>query len=526
MINMMYLVLTAMLALNVSRDVMNGFGVVNDSLLLTNKNFKGQSEGVYANLEKEYMLNQVEVGPFWDKAKEAMKLSANMIAYIENLRDALIAATEEIPLDSAKNISFKELKRKEDYTAPTHFLIGVAEDGSKGKARLLKDRIIAYKDSMMKLISPKYKNKIKLGLETEGIYRDANGQRLTWELHHFLDIPLAADIPILNKFITDVQNAEIEVVNGLLRESIAEDFKYDRIEAKVLPKTNYLFTGDLYEAEIIVAAYDTSHSPSPSVYIMQNSDSLPLSQRDKATRIAREGGRLMVKFPANGIGLQRYSGFVSVPTNSGRERTYHFNTEFFVAQPSVTISPINMNVLYVGVDNPLSISASGIPAENLFPTISRGTLTPDIEKGKWIAILPSDIKEVTVSVTALSNGMMKPVGVETFRVKPIPDPDPFIASKKDGFMSRESIIAAGKIVTLMPKDFEFNYTFVVLSFKMNLQRGFETYNLTSNSENLTNEMINEIKRTNRGQIIIFEDIVVKAPDGSNRTLEPLVIVIR
>ena len=85
MINMMYLVLTAMLALNVSRDVINGFGVVNDSVMLTNKNFKGQSEVAYSNLEKEYMLNQIEVGPFWDKAKTAMRLSENMISYIEDL---------------------------------------------------------------------------------------------------------------------------------------------------------------------------------------------------------------------------------------------------------------------------------------------------------------------------------------------------------------------------------------------------------------------------------------------------------
>ena len=199
----------------------------------------------------------------------------------------------------------------------------------------------------------------------------------------------------------------------------------------MLPKANYLFTGDQYEAEVIVAAYDTSHSPSPSVYFMHNADSLPLTQREKATRVAREGGRLMVKLPVSGIGLQKYAGFVSVPTNSGRERTYHFNTEFFVAQPTATVSPINMNVLYVGVENPLSVAVSGVPAEDLFPTLSRGTLKPTSEKGKWIAIIPGDVKEVSVAVMAKINNVMRPMGVETFRVKPIPDPDPFIANKKD-----------------------------------------------------------------------------------------------
>lgn len=118
------------------------------------------------------------------------------------------------------------------------------------------------------------------------------------------------------------------------------------------------------------------------------------------------------------------------------------------------------------------------------------------------------------------------MGVETFRVKPIPDPDPFIANKKDGFVDRESIIDAGKIVTKMPKDFEFKFTFVVQSFKMSMQRGFEMYHYDSDSENLTPEMLREIQRTNRGQILVFEEIVVKGPDGANRTIEPLVLVIR
>lgn len=526
MISMMYLVLTAMLALNVSKDVLTGFQVVNDSVVLTNENFSGRREGAYANLEKEFMLNEVEVGPFWEKAKVAMRLSADMVKYIEDLRDELIAVTEKIPIDSARTRTFDQLRKKDDYTTPTRFMIGVPEDGSNGRARALKDRLIAYKDSMLALVGPKYRQRINIGLETEGDYRNANGVMLNWELHHFYDIPLAADIPILNKFISEVNNAELEIVNGLLRESIEEDFKYDRIEAKVLPKTNYLFTGDEYEAEVIVAAYDTSHSPSPSVYVLHDADSLPLTKREEATRIAREGGRLMVRFPVSTLGQHRYAGFVSVPTHSGRERTYHFTTDYYVAKPSVTVSPVNMNVLYVGVDNPLSISVSGIPAENVFPVISRGTLHPGATRGEWIAVVPGDVREVSVAVNANVNGTLRPMGTQQFRVKPLPDPDPLIANKKEGFIDRESIISAGKIVTLMPKDFEFNFTFKVQSFIMSMQRGFEMYHYASDSENLTPEMLREVQRTNRGQIIEFHDIVVKGPDGADRTIEPLVLIIR
>ncbi|MDP4276708.1 MAG: gliding motility protein GldM [Bacteroidota bacterium] len=526
LISMMYLVLTAMLALNVSREVINGYSAVNDSVLSTNQNLVQQRSNVLANFKKEYALNEIEVKPFLEKAKVAIRLSAEMSSYIANLRDELISVTERIPLAEARRTSFGSLKKKDNYTIPTNYLIGSLEDGSAGKAQELKQKMMTYRRQMMALISPKYRKQLKLGFETDDRYFDENGKTQSWAFHYFYDIPLAADVTILNKFISEVSNAELEVVNDLLNESIAEDFKYDRIEAKVLPKSNYLFTGDQYEAEVIVAAYDTSHSPSPSVFVARGIDSLPVSQRSKATRIARDHGRLKLKIPATGAGLQKYAGFVSVPTNSGRERTYHFSGEYFVAQPSMTVSATNMNVLYIGVNNPLSISVPGIPKEAISPAISAGTLRQNRSNGGWIATVPAGCQQATIAVSARINGTMRRIGTEVFRVKKLPDPDPYIIGNKDEYVSRNNLIAAGKIIARMPADFEFDYSFQVVSFKMSMQRGFNVYHYDAQGEKLTAEMIQQIKKTNRGQVIIFEDIVVRGPEGINRNLSPLFITIK
>ncbi|OFY44061.1 MAG: hypothetical protein A2X18_08040 [Bacteroidetes bacterium GWF2_40_14] len=523
MIGMMYLVLTALLALNVSKDILNAFSVVNDSVLLTNESFEQKRVGVYSDFEKNYSLNQIEVGPFWSKAKEAMQLSAKMVGYIENLRDELISETEQVPLDSVRKIPLLKLKKRDDYTSPTNFLIGGQEDGSKGRARELKNKIIEYRDNMLNLIDQKYRDQIKLGLETEGDFFDATGQKQSWEFHYFYDIPLAADIPILNKFISEVNNAELEVVNSLLYAISADDFKYDRIDAKVLPRSNYLFAGDQYEAEVIVAAYDTSHSP--NVYLMRGVDSLPVSRKSEATLISSPDGRINFKFPTNYAGIEKYAGFVSVVNSSGNENTYHFNSEYFVAKPSLTVSATNMNVLYIGVNNPLSISVSGIPGENIYPTISCGTLKQNTGKSGWTAMVPVDCKQATIEVSVKMNGNIKRMGSETFRVKKLPDPVPCIASKKDGFISRESLISAGTIIPRMPDDFEFDYSFQIISFKMTMQRGFNVYHYYSQGSKLTEEMVKQIRNTNRGQSIIFEDIVARGPDGSDRILSPLIITI-
>ena len=117
------------------------------------------------------------------------------------------------------------------------------------------------------------------------------------------------------------------------------------------------------------------------------------------------------------------------------------------------------------------------------------------------------------------------MGSETFRVKKIPDPTPYIAGKKEGFISRENLIFSGKIIPRMPSDFEFNYSFNVLSFKMVMQRGFETYEYKSESSKLTEEMIQQIRKTNRGQAIVFDDIVARGPEGTDRVLSQLIIYI-
>lgn len=525
MISVMYLVLTAMLALNVSKEVLEGYAVVNKSLVHTNEQYPRKRTGAFAQLQREYELNKEEIGPFWDKAKVAMKLSSDMVKYITDLRDELIASTEKIPIEEARKIQFEQLRKKDDYTNATRFMIGSAETVSKSRARKLKVKLEEYREKMKTLISPRFKDKVKIGLETDGDFRDANNQKLSWEMHFFYDIPLGADVPILNKFIAEVNNAELEVINGLVHEMNADDFKYDRIEAKVLPNSTYLFPGETYKAEVIVAAYDTSHIPIPNVYYMMGVDSLPVSRKKDAKVVPRIGGKMNFEFPASTIGTQKYAGFVSMYNFSGKEHTYHFKGEFLVAQPAVAVSPTNMNVLYVGVQNPISLSATGVAAKDISAKMSVGDIKSLGDGKGWVAEVPPGHKEVTISVSASNGKETRLIGTEVFRVKNVPDPTPYLAGKKSGYLTRQRILDDGKIVARMPQDFEFNYTFQVVSFKLKMNRGFTDYEFKSKSGELTDEMKKEIARTNRGQILEFVDIEVKAPEGKTRYIEPLTVII-
>lgn len=524
MIAMMYLVLTALLALNVSKDIIDAFLVVNESIELTNDKLVERLEDTYHIFEKMYQLNQSEVQSFWNKANEAKALSKETIDYVKNIRDELISVTEGISLDSAKSILVRDLRKKDNYSITTKYLMGDSHDGSKGKSGDLKEKIINYRQKLTGLIDFENINKLKLGLITDSVYFDADGQKQNWEAHHFYNTILAADITILNKIITEVYDAEFEVVNLLMDEINAEDFSYDKINAKVIPNSNYVFFGDEYKAEVFVVAYDTSQSP--EVYIMKGVDSLSLNQMDKAVLLNNKNeGKTMIRFPANTEGLNKYAGVVSVQTSSGETNNYPFSNEYVVAKPSVTVSVEEMNVLYIGVDNTVSISVSGISKENLRPVISCGTIEPGLYGDKWIVNVPQDKKLATITVSSNINGRNMEMGSQKFRIKQLPDPMAMIANKKEGFINREILIAAGAIIPKMPMDFSFEYYFEIASFNMIVPRGFNTYSFSSNSGLLTDEMLEQIELTNRGQHILFENITAIGPYGDKRYLSPIILTI-
>jgi gliding motility-associated protein GldM len=523
MIAMMYLVLTALLALNVSKEMLDAFIVVNESVELTNDNFNQKLDETYTAFEKKFQINQNKVRPYWLKAQEAKEMSNEMVTYVEGIKWELVSRTEKITIDSAKTVKVAQMKNKDDYDTPTNFFMGDSEDGSKGEGKVLKQRIDDYRQSMLNLLDPEDRERLKIGLSTDGDYQDADGLSLNWIQYNFFHTIMAADITILNKIISEIYNAEFDVVNFLLDDIEAEDFKYDKIEAKILPKTNYVFLGDKYEAEIIVAAYDTKQNP--EVFLLEGVDSLPESQVSRATPIEGEKGLVKISLPGQSLGIKKYAGIIKVRTGVGEVNNYYFNDEYLVAEPSLTVSAKKMNVFYIGVNNPVAISVPGIPEENLKTSITVGELKPDPESDDWIVTVPAGQRETVISVKATIDGTERDMGSRTFRIKKVPDPIALIANKMEGMVNRNILVAAGAIIPKMPDDFEFDLSYRITSFKMTLQRGLEIWSDKSNNNRLTEDMIRQINSASRGQKVWFENIVARGPDNIDRPLAPIILTI-
>jgi gliding motility-associated protein GldM len=527
MIAMMYLVLTALLALNVSKEMLDAFLVVNDSVELTNENFASKIDDTYVAFNKKYSNDPVKVKPYLDKAQKARQMSDEMVSYVDSLKYELIARTEKIPVDSARVTRLGKLKNKDDYDTPTNFFMAGSEDGSRGNGGALKNKIDTYRQNMLELLTPEERTMVKLGLKTDGDYVDANNERLNWVQYNFYHTILAADVAILNKIISEIYNAEFDIVNFLLVAIDAKDFKYDVVAAKVLPQKDYVFIGDEYKAEVIVAAYSTTQDP--EVYLKMGVDSLPLSQISSARMVEGKSGRVQISLPANNEGVQKYAGVIMLKSGTGEVKNYYFKNEFTVGRPATTISATKMNVFYIGVDNPVDISVPGVSMDQIRAEISYGTLKRNPQDDHWTVQVPKapaqGKNQVTISVYMLENGKAKKMGETMFRLKSVPDPIAKIANQTEGSISKTALKYSSSIVAKMPDDFDFDLSFHVTSFDMVYTRGETTMRETATGTKFTEKMLQYIDNARTGQRITFERIIARGPDGTDRHLNPINLTI-
>ena len=254
MIGMMYLVLTALLAMNVSKDILDAFVIINDGITVTNKNFMAKNEFTYNLFEKAKANDPEKVKKFYDKAFRAKGLADELYAHIEELKKHLIAVTggfksiEEVPDDSL--FSLKNVDSKDNYDIPTHILIG-SDPGNPIEgpytARELKKKIDDFNQDLLFLFDDEVEREaMQLGLNTDD-FGMRNGVNETWETGNFDHVPLAASVTALTKIQSDIRNAEADIIKALYRNISADDFKFDTLAAKVIPQSNYVIQGDSFQ---------------------------------------------------------------------------------------------------------------------------------------------------------------------------------------------------------------------------------------------------------------------------------------
>lgn len=520
MIGMMYLVLTALLALNVSKDILDAFIVVNNGLINTNENFTDRNDGLYALFDLAKSVDPVKVTPNWKLAQDVKKRSLALTDYIDKLQKELIKKTEGVTAGVADTIQLANIDGKDKYDTPTNILIGNSEDGSAGASHELKNKLNEYKSVLTNYILPKDRKKVEVGINTEDPKHSEENEN--WELYNFYNRPLVASVTILSKLKNDVKNAEATTVDYLLKLVDVGNLKFDTVAAKVIPQSNYVILGEEYKSEVFLAAFNKTKNPIINVGDY-NEATKTFNGTPSAINVERGLGKYTAATTKEGI--VEYSGTVKVVSPDGVEQIFPFKSEYIVAKPALTVSAEKMNVVYRGLPNPISVSVPGFPNEKLAVSASNASLK-SLGNGKY-EVKPTADGTVTVNVVAsMENGEKRNMGSQVLRVKRIPKPNAkFAEMTESGSVNRGTIIVQKGLIAYYAS-FEYESKPVVTSFTMSFISGGIAEDYTSINNMLTPAMINRLQKIKKNERIFFEDIKGMGPDGIKVDMSPMIIKVK
>jgi gliding motility-associated protein GldM len=535
MIGMMYLVLTAMLALNVSKEAVEAFKKVDESLTKTTANYIKKNDITYTAFDVAAAENPEKAGKWKVKAYDVKTRADEIFNYIQDLKVEIITKAEGEDSEALlpdNQINIHEVKRIDDTNVPTEILIGADQ---AGKANYLKALIEDYRGFLVETLEGKdiaAEQSILAILNTDDPKNLEGTGTEPWVTGTFQTLPLVAVMTILSKMQVDVRNAETDVLNYLYSQIDASSFKFNKIIPTVIPNSTYIMQGNEYEAQVFVAATDTTRDPEilvGSYTTKENADGT----------ISYEMTGNYDKLPVNesGIGIYRvrpgsiveksYGGLIRMKAPDGSMIAYPFSSKYSVGMPNVVVSPTAMNVLYQGIDNPMDISVPGVGSNQLTVRMTNGEIKKGKYKnyrGEWVAQPRTVGENAQIIVSANINGKIQSFPPVEFRVRRIPDPEARFANMKEGNVLR-SVAAAQQVVTATLENFEFDLTYSITGFTVSVNdKGFEI-TAEANSNRLTDKQKSLIGGLRAGQKLIIEKITAVGPDGRTRNLNPIILKI-
>lgn len=530
MIGMMYLVLTALLALNISKEIINAFITIDSGLKSTNSNFDKKNEMTYAAFEKAKLNDEKKAGPIYAQAMKVKALSKKTCDYITSIRGEMVAESAKVDPKVGDTLRLTLLDKPDDYDSPTHFMIGSDPANVTGKAKPLKEALVAYYSDLTKLLPEKvqkdFSARIKPSIPENEVWSAEHGEMISWEWYNFYHAPIVAAIAQLDRMINDVKNAEGDAVNELFSSISANDFKFDNLVAKVVAPTSYIFTGEHYTADVFVAAYSSTQNP--VVYLGDFDSVKPYKLKSgtiDSTSVTVSAGLGKYDVVANSVGIQKLNGLIRVKKPDGTWDQYPFKQEYMVAAPSAAVFLEKMNVFYIGVDNPITISAAGVAPSDLSPSLSGGTMSSNGKPGSYIVRVQAGTK-ATLNVSAKMNGSSKSMGSFEFRIKRVPDPAAYVGNLKgDGQMTKGELQGQSGVFARM-ENFDFDLKFTVVSFVMSMNINGVFVEKKANGPGITPEMKTMLAGAKPGNKVFFEQVTVSGPDGSLRKIPGVNIKVK
>lgn len=521
MINMMYLVLTALLALNVSAEVLNAFklvslGIQNSTSAVDSKNEKTMntfSKAAQTADQKQY----------FNSAQKARELTQTFYSDLESMRTKLITETGGLDEDG-------EIKNKKDYDATTRVMI------KQGEGKKLEQAIEQLRNDLLALpgLTEADKEVLKDQITLSTFYNLDAAKKLgkkDWAAYHFDHVPIVAVNTLIDKFQGDAVNSAGLIIEALYKKIGEEKYDFDQLNATISAPASYVMKGEPYMADVFLTA--SSSSTTPEILLGQLDKSIATGT-GKVDRNPVVGGGTSVpadeivggtwKFKDTGTGTageRVKSGAIKVakPGSAGQFEYYPFEFRYQVADLGVAVSPDKMNVFYIGVENPVTISVTGMTSDKVNASLSGGMGKITKKAGSEYVVTVDKVGETDVVVSGMGpDGKSKQLDTKKFRVKRVPDPVAKVGTLAGGKVATATFkVQRGVIADLA--DFVFDVRFLVVSFELTYAAKRQDLIIEkATSGAFTSKMLELMSRAKPGDTFYLDEVRVKGPDGQIRKL--------
>jgi len=508
MIGMMYLFLTAMLALNVSGELLQAFQLVDESIQEGIKTTDSKNTDLLNRFSAAEAVNPQKVKPTREKAEKIKKSADSLYNHIEELKLLMMRTVDGSPEATLDN--YKGAKNQD--VAPQIMI--TEKKGARSKELISK--INEYKETLVNMLDSEEDtmliNTIQKSLSTKAKDSGKGQVQVSWESQKFEHLPLSASFALMSSIQSNVRNAQADVTSYLLNSIDENTYKFNDIRSVVIPSSSMVLKGDKYTAKLLIAATDKYQKPRFEI----GGHNVSLN----------EDGEGVLEITSNKTGPYEWKGNIWFKDPNGKEIPYEVSHRFEVVQPNAVISPIKMNVFYEALNNPVEVSVPGIAASQLDVRFSNATSR---SKGNGVYIVKPKAGfaggKSIVTVYANIGDKKQRIGSKEFRIKPLPLPYATIAGKRDGKVAKNLLKSQSGVFAEMGDDFDFELSYKVTQFTIaTIKNGFYVSE-ASRSNRLTEAQKNLINGTSRGSRVTVEEIKAIGPDKRNKKLASIVLTI-
>ncbi len=488
MINLMYLVFIAMMAMNMSKEVLTAFGLMSKKLTESNEAATVRNANFMAGLAQQASEQPEKYGKLKSAADQIDILASGLNSYVENLKTKMNATVEHKDKDNPNYEAMDNSSFLDEYFFTGDKLNKNGED--------FVNEITKFREGVSGILksNPELASMaadVEKKFSTEPVTNN-EGKKINWLDYHYKGYPLVASLTNLTQIQADVKGTESEVLSAMLQGQLKIEASLTNFEAIVVPDKTAFFNGENFTGKIILGKKDNT----------LRADKVVVNGRELSEE-SMQAGQTILNFPAGAVGEQPIKGQF-IFKEGGEDVVIDFESSYSVVPKpnSATISADKMNVVYRGVDNPMTISFAGV-SDNLV-TASAPGLSKGAGTGKYV-MRPGGGKEVVINVNGkLPDGA--PVSDRaTFRIKDIPKPTGTIAGQQDNVSLPRNNVEIATIGAVL-NDFDFELPIQVTSFKVKVP-GQPSVSVTGNKMN--DQAKAQLRKASRGDGIQIFDIKAK-----------------